>query len=92
MMKNYDVLIIGGGPAAISACRVFGSSPRKMSVAVIGPEQFSMIYCAMPYAIEGVVTVEQTFKEDTLVTGNGAELIRDAVAEVVILQKMRLQR
>ncbi|MCL6448880.1 MAG: FAD-dependent oxidoreductase [Armatimonadetes bacterium] len=81
-MKNYDVLIIGGGPAAISACRVFGSSPRKMSVAVIRPEQFSMIYCAMPYAIEGVVTVEQTFKEDTLVTGNGAELIRDAVAEV----------
>ena len=37
-MKNYDVLRIGGGPAAISVCRVFGNSPRKMSVAVVRPE------------------------------------------------------
>ena len=41
-----------------------------------------MIYCAMPYAIEGLLSLEKTFKKDSLVTDAKAELIRDEVIKV----------
>ncbi len=78
-MKKYEVLIIGGGPAAITIAKILG---KVKSVGVIRPENFSMIYCAMPYAIEKVVAMEKTFKQDSLVTEAGADLIRDKVASV----------
>lgn len=78
-MKKYDVLIIGGGPAAITIAKILG---KIKSVGVIRPENYSMIYCAMPYAIEKVVALEKTFKQDSLVTEAGADLIRDKVSSV----------
>ena len=78
-MKKYDVLIIGGGPAAITMVKILG---KVKKVGVIRPEDYSMIYCAMPYAIEKVVALEKTFKQDGLVTESGADLIRDKVASV----------
>lgn len=47
-MKNYNILVIGGGPAAISLVKTIKGVRQ---VAVIRPEDHSMIYCAMPYAI-----------------------------------------
>ncbi|MCW8892982.1 MAG: FAD-dependent oxidoreductase, partial [Deltaproteobacteria bacterium] len=79
MVKNYDVLTIGGGPAAITIAKILG---QKKTVGVIRPENFSMIYCAMPYAIEDIVSLEKTFKQDSLVTDAGADLIRDKVVSV----------
>lgn len=81
-MREYDVIIIGGGPAGISATRVFGQAASGLKVALIRPEPHSMIYCAMPYVIEGVISLEKTFKADALVTDNGVELIRDKVIGV----------
>ena len=78
-MKSYDVLIIGGGPAAITIAKILGLKKR---VGVIRPENFSMIYCAMPYAIEEIVGIDKTLKEDSLVTDSGADLIRDKVISV----------
>lgn len=81
-MNKYDVIIIGGGPAGISATRVFGQATSGLRVALIRPEPHSMIYCAMPYVIEGEILLEKTFKADALVTDNGVDLIRDKVIEV----------
>lgn len=78
-MKKYDLLIIGGGPAAITMAKILG---KVKSIGVIRPENYSMIYCAMPYAIEKVVELEKTFKQDSLVTESGADLIRDKVSSV----------
>lgn len=77
--SHYEILIIGGGPAAITLCKEL-SGERK--AAVIRPEEHSMIYCAMPYAIEGLLPPEKTLKADSLVTETGAELIRDTVLAV----------
>ncbi len=89
-MNKFDVLVIGGGPAAIT---LVANIKDKMKVGIIRPEDHSMIYCAMPYAIEGLLSLEKTFKKDTLVTDAKAELIRDEVIKVnfnsKVLQTMK---
>lgn len=78
-MPDYDVVIIGGGPAGITLSKHIG---KKLRAAVIRPEDHSMVYCAMPYAVEGLLEVEKTLKADSLVTDAGTELIRDLVTRV----------
>lgn len=78
-MTNFDVLIIGGGPVAITICKTIG---KIKQVGVIRPEDYSMIYCAMPYVIENILPIEKTFKKDALVTDSGATLIRDTATAI----------
>jgi len=78
-MTRFEILIIGGGPAAITSCKILG---QKKQVGVIRPENYSMIYCAMPYVIEKILPKQKTFKKDELVTDAGATLIRDMVTHV----------
>ncbi len=84
MNKSYDILVIGGGPAAITLAKNLGT---EFDMAIIRPEDHSMIYCAMPYAIEGLLEAEKTLKKDELVTDTGAELIRDTVVSVDFEEK-----
>ncbi|MCK5036017.1 MAG: FAD-dependent oxidoreductase [Candidatus Sabulitectum sp.] len=78
-MNKYDILVIGGGPAAITIAKTIQG---KLSVGIIRPEDHSMIYCAMPYAIEGLLPFEKTLKKDAIVTEAKASLIRDKVTKV----------
>ena len=78
-MKNYQLIVVGGGPAAITLAKMLG---KKMKMAVIRPEDHSLIYCAMPYAIEGIIEQEKIYKSDSLVTEAGAELIRGEVGRI----------
>ena len=78
-MDKFDILIIGGGPAAITIAKTI---QNKMKVGIIRPEDHSMVYCAMPYAIEGLLPLEKTFKKDAIVTDEKAVLIRDKAIKV----------
>jgi len=78
-METHEVLIIGGGPAAITIAKTM---KQKEKITIIRPEEHSMIYCAMPYAIEGILSLEKTLKHDKIVTDVGANLIRDYVESV----------
>ena len=78
-MNRYQVVVIGGGPAGITLAKILG---KKKSMAVVRPEDFSMVYCAMPYVIEGILPIEKTFKKDNLVIDAGAELIRSAARKI----------
>ncbi len=78
-MKKFDILIIGGGPAAITIAKIINN---RMKVGMIRPEAHSMVYCAMPYAIEKILPIEKTLKSDSIVTDTKAELIRDKVVQV----------
>ncbi|RKY53859.1 MAG: FAD-dependent pyridine nucleotide-disulfide oxidoreductase, partial [Candidatus Neomarinimicrobiota bacterium] len=84
MMEKYDIVVIGGGPSGVSLSKLLGN---KFKMAVIRPENYSMIYCALPYAIEGLIENEKTFKSDSLVTDAGAKLIHDKVIKVNIGDK-----
>ena len=84
-----DVLIIGGGPVGIQASRMLGGLNPNLEVSVVRPESHSMVYCAIPYAIEGIVPLEKTFKKDSLITvlagnfgsDNGASYVEISTAK-----------
>jgi NADH oxidase (H2O2-forming) len=78
-MQHHEIIVIGGGPAAITLAKQLG---KEKDIAVIRPEDHSMIYCAMPYVIEGLLHIERTLKKDTLVTDAGAVLIRGTADSV----------
>ena len=77
-MKKHELIVIGGGPAGITLAKMLG----KSDIAIIRPENASMIYCAMPYVIEGLIPHQDTLKSDNLVTDNGGVLIRDEVTSI----------
>ena len=82
MERHADVLIIGGGPAGIQfASRLKKLAPEK-KVVMLRPEPHSMVYCAIPYAIEGLFDIKKTFKRDEIVTDLGVELVRHAAVSV----------
>lgn len=78
-MKILDLVIIGGGPAAITLAK---NIKQEREITIFRPEDHSMIYCAMPYAIEGIMPLEKTLKTDALVTEVGAKLIREKIVDV----------
>ncbi len=78
-MKKQNIVVIGGGPAAITIAKTIQD---KMNVSIIRPEDHSMIYCAMPYAIEKLLPLEKTLKKDAIVSDAKAKLIRDKVVSV----------
>lgn len=81
-MKHKDVIIIGGGPAGITFGNLFKKLRPEANVAMFRPENHSMVYCVIPYAIEGLFDPSRTFKSDKLVTDAGIELLRSYVTEV----------
>ena len=78
-MQKHDILIIGGGPAGITLTK---NIKDKRDIGIIRPEDHSMVYCAMPYVVEDLLSYDKTLKDDSIVTDTGANLIRDKVIEV----------
>ncbi|MGA1847418.1 FAD-dependent oxidoreductase [Deferribacter abyssi] len=76
------VVVIGGGPGGIQATRTIKMHNPGIDVTVIRPEPYSVIYCALPYVIENLVDREKIRKNDELVTGVGATLIKDKATKV----------
>jgi len=82
LKSKTNVLIIGGGPAGIQATRLIRAQSPDTRVTVIRPEPHSMVYCAIPYAMEGLFPLSKTFKSDQLLLEVGGELIRGRVTRV----------
>jgi NADPH-dependent 2,4-dienoyl-CoA reductase/sulfur reductase-like enzyme len=86
MNHETDILVIGGGPAGITFSLTVKKLDPSIRVTMFRPESHSMVYCAIPYAIEGLLGPDKVLKEDKLVTGAGVELIRKQV-QGIDLQK-----
>ena len=86
-MKKSDVLIIGGGPAGITFARNLKKLKPETSITMLRPEPYSMVYCAIPYAIEGLFEPSKVFKKNELVTGVGVDLVERMAVEVDLKAK-----
>ena len=82
MERHTDALIIGGGPAGITFANALKKLRPEASITMLRPEPHSMVYCAIPYAIEGLFDASKVFKRDDIVTGIGVDLIHRAAVEV----------
>ena len=86
--EQTDVLIIGGGPGGIQCTNTIKHYSPKTKVTVLRPETHSMVYCAIPYAIEGLFPIDRTFKKDGLITGVGGILVRQKAVQVDLKNKV----
>jgi len=84
---HTEVLVIGGGPGGITFSRYLKKLKPQIEVMMFRPEKHSMIYCAIPYAIEGLFGPHKTFKKNELVTDAGVTLIQRAVKEADLRAK-----
>ena len=87
MEKRTKLVVLGGGPAGIQATRMIKTQNPAWDVTMIRRERASMVYCAIPYALEGIIDREKVLKTDALVTDVGAELIRENATEVNIQER-----
>lgn len=85
-----DVLVIGGGPAGIQFSRMIRQLRPEWRVVMLRPEPASMVYCAIPYAMEGLFDAEKVYKPDSLVVDAGIELVRSR-AEAIDFQQRRVR-
>ena len=92
-MKHYDIVTIGGGPAGITIAKNLGKIKK---VAIIRPEEFSMIYCAMPYVIENTGRGERMYDIYSLLLRERIVFlgtpINAQVANLIVAQLLFLDR
>ncbi|MEA3285678.1 MAG: FAD-dependent oxidoreductase [Synergistota bacterium] len=76
------IVILGGGPAGITASKMLRKNKPDWDVTMVRPEPSSLIYCAIPYVVEGLLEADGVCKSDDIVTETGTKLIKDSATEV----------
>ncbi len=82
-MKKYDLIVIGAGPGGITVARFTKSLRKEWNVLIIRKQKKSVIPCALPYAIDGTIKVDDYIKNDEkLLKSADIDLLIDEVVEI----------
>jgi len=81
-MKSYDVVVIGGSAAGITAAITAKRHYPDKSVLVIRRETQTLIPCAIPYVFGELSSCAQNLIPDSVLSNNGIDLLIDNATEI----------
>ena len=87
-MKNYDVIIIGAGPAGIVTGVTVKKYYTEKSVLILAEEKKGLVPCGIPYIFNKLGSVEADAMGVKPLLDLGGEAIVDKVAAVELDQKL----
>ena len=79
---EYDIIIIGGGPAGILAGKAAKQANPELKICLIKKDEGIPIRCSEPYVIGGYSALKEIVASDEMITGSGIDLVIDEVTQV----------
>jgi len=80
--KEFDVLIIGGGPAMRNCNKMSRIMNPDASIGLIREDKSMINHCAMPYVLDRSTTLEKVIIPDQFLTQFDSELFIDQVKRI----------
>jgi NADPH-dependent 2,4-dienoyl-CoA reductase/sulfur reductase-like enzyme len=81
-MKEFDMLIIGGGVAARNSVKMINQLNPKFKTGVIRDQKTTVNPCSIPYALGEELTIEEIVESDERITMWNADLIIDKAISI----------
>ena len=78
-MKSFNIVIVGGGPAGVTAAISARNTYPGKSIALIRKEQVPMIPCGIPYILHSLESIDQNILPDAPLHNKNVEIIIDEV-------------
>lgn len=78
-MEEYDIAVIGGGPAGVACVISAHNTYPKKRIALIRKEEKALIPCGIPYIIYSLKSVDEDTLPDLPIQHTNADLIIDEV-------------
>jgi len=79
---EYNIIIIGGGPAGILAGKAAKQLNPELKICLIKKDEGIPIRCSEPYVLGGYSELKEIVASDDMITGSGIDLVIDEVTQV----------
>lgn len=81
-MREFDIVIIGGGPALRSCVKALRWVDKNATIACIRQDKAMVNHCAMPYVLDKSTSLEKVIVPDRMITSKGAELFVEQAQKI----------
>ncbi len=81
-MKEYDAIIIGGGPALRNCVKTIRLMNQKAKIACIRKDKTMINHCAMPYIFDGSTKLDKVIIKDETVKKWNADIFIDEAVNI----------